>query len=277
MNLLVRHSLAAGTGLALAICGAAIGWGQSETTPTTTTATPTQTAPNQTQAPAPTQTTDSSQTAQPQKTLQMVQAQAQLDNTLDAKKAKQGEPVTAKLEENVQIPNAQELPKNTVLEGHVDQVTPSDHKSDSTLVMTFDKVKLKDGQELPIKATVIAISEPAMAAEGGAMPAQGAMPSSGGGGGAPMGGSVPSGAGAMSGGSSPRMQNSTSPSMNQVQAANGSGEQGQNSGVPDVKLTSSIHEHTSATLTSKGRNVHVPDGTQIELAIGVIPAGVRLQ
>ena len=206
----------------------------------------------------------------------MVQAQAQLDNTLDAKKAKQGEPVTAKLEENVQIPNAQELPKNTVLEGHVDQVTPSDHKSDSTLVMTFDKVKLKDGKELPIKATVIAISEPATAAEGGAMPAQGAPPPSGGGG-APMGGSAPSGSGAMNAGSSPRMQNSTSPSMNQVQAANGSDEQGQNSGVPDVRLTSSIHEHTSATLTSKGRNVHVPDGTQMELAIAVIPAGVHLQ
>ena len=58
----------------------------------------------------------------------------------------------------------QALPKNTVLEGHVDQVQASDHKSDSTMTVTFDKAKLKDGKELPIKATVIAVSEPVMPA-----------------------------------------------------------------------------------------------------------------
>ena len=57
---------------------------------------------------------------QPQRKLQMVPAQATLDHTLDAKKAKQGDPVTAKLAQDVQIPDAQALPRNTVLEGHVD-------------------------------------------------------------------------------------------------------------------------------------------------------------
>ena len=41
----------------------------------------------------------------------------------------------------MQIPDAQALPKNTVLEGHVDQVQASDHKSDSMMVVTFDKAK----------------------------------------------------------------------------------------------------------------------------------------
>ena len=33
------------------------------------------------------------------------------------------------------------------------------------MVVTFDKAKLKDGQELPIKATIIAVSEPALLAQ----------------------------------------------------------------------------------------------------------------
>jgi hypothetical protein len=42
-------------------------------------------------------------------------------------------------------------------------------------------------------------------------------------------------------------------------------------------LQSDIHQQTSATFTSKGKNVHVPDGTQLEVALAVIPAGTRLQ
>jgi hypothetical protein len=28
---------------------------------------------------------------------------------------------------------------------------------------------------------------------------------------------------------------------------------------------------------SKGKNVHVPDGTQMQVALAIIPAGVKLQ
>jgi hypothetical protein len=47
-------------------------------------------------------------------------------------------------------------------------------------------------------------------------------------------------------------------------------------GVPDVQVMSSIRQHSSVTLTSKGKNVHVPDGTQMQVAITVVPAGVRV-
>lgn len=214
-----------------------------------------------------------SQPQQPQRKLQMVPAQVTLDHTLDAKKAKQGEPVTAKLQQNVQIPDAQALPRNTVLEGHVDQVQASENKGDSTMVVTFDKAKLKDGQELPIKATVIAVSQPASMQQSSAgapgQPVSAGAPMSapsGGGGGGPMGGGSSSGA-------------SSTPSqpMNLPQASPGSQQQAQQNGVPDVTLTSSIHDQSSATFTSKGRNVHVPDGTQMEVALTIIPAGVHLQ
>jgi hypothetical protein len=193
---------------------------------------------------------------QGQRTLQMVRAKASLDTTLDAKKAKQGEPVKAKLEEKVQIPNEQALPRNTVLEGQVDQVQPSEHKGDSTIVVTFDKAKLKNGQEVPIKATVLRVSEPALMQEQAA------------GGGAPGGGGG-SMAGASPAPTAPAPLNVPEPGTNAPPPPEG--------GVPGVMLTSDIHRNTSATFTSKGRNVHVPGGTEMQMALAVIPAGVKVQ
>lgn len=213
----------------------------------------------------------SGQGQQPQPTIQMVRAQASLDTTLDAKKAKQGEPVKAKLQEKVQIPNEQALPKNAVLEGQVDQVQASEHRGDSTIVVTFNKVRLKDGQELPIKATVLRVSEPALMQqeEAGGMPGAvpaGEMPSS-----APQGapatgsGSMP---GATPAATTPTPMN-VEPGMNTPPPPTG--------GIPGVMLTSDIHRNTSATFTSKGRNVHVPDGVEMQMALAVIPAGVKVQ
>lgn len=298
MNALKRQSLATGAGLALAVCGGA--WAAAQSQPQSQPA-PTPTQPNtpaQTQQAPPAQpgtpasTSDSQtapngqsqSTAQPQqRTLQMVEVQAELQKTLDAKKDKQGAPVTAKLQNDVDIPNAQRLPKNTVLEGHVDQtqVSPDKHGT-SSLSVTFDKAKLKDGQELPIKATVVAISQPA----NNMVPAQGAppegSPSMGGGGGAPSGG-APSGGGARGGGGSGSMSSGggqsapSTPSepMPSAQSQTAGGSQGGQ--VPGVQLKSDIHQQTSATFLANGKNVHIPGGTQMEVAVTVIPPGTRLQ
>lgn len=249
MHGFVRQLLATGAGAALiVVAGAAAG--------------------------AQTQSSTSDSSAQPQKTIQMVPALASLDHTLDAKKAKQGELVTAKLQKDVNL-SEQNLPRNTVLEGHVDQVQASEHKSDSTVVVTFDKAKLKSGQELPIKATVMEIAEPVNMMQqptgesaGGAMPAAGggSMPS----GGAPRtGGASSSGTAAPSEPAPQPMEPSTQPS--------GTPQQAQRNGVPGVMLQSDIHQQASATFTSKGRNVHLPDGTQMDVALAVIPAGTRIQ
>lgn len=258
MKTLVRHLLAAGAGAAfLAVAGAAAG------------------------AQSPSSSAGSS--AQPQRTIQMIPALATLDHTLDAKKAKQGEAVTAKLEKDVDSAQ-QTLPKNTVLEGHVDQVQPSEHKSDSTVVVTFDKAKLKGGKEVPIKATVLAIAQPAyLQSASMGQPAGGGMPAGGGasagGGGMARGGAAPTG-GATPSGTTPNapaeQQPMAAPNPNQAANAPSNGQVQQN-GVPGVKLQSDIHQKASATFTSRGKNVHLPDGTQIDIALAVIPAGVRLQ
>jgi hypothetical protein len=211
---------------------------------------------------------------QPQRTIQMVPVLASLDHTLDAKKVKQGEPVTAKLQKDVSIPQQEALPKNTVLEGHVDQVQASEHKSDSTVVVTFDKAKLKSGKELPIKATVLAIAQPAyLQQQSMGQPAGSAMPAGGGG---MTGGAAPAG-GATSRGTAPSTPPAQTAPMPAPDQPSGGQQQAQRNGVPGVMLESDIHKPTSATFTSKGKNVHIPDGTQMDVALAVVPAGTRIQ
>lgn len=253
MNGMIRHSLAMAAGASLAFGVGAGAWAQ-----TASSATP----------------ASAGSTTQPAHTLQMVPAVAQLDKTIDAKKAKQGDPVTAKLQKDVQIPDAQNLPKNTVLEGHVDQAQASDHKSDSTVVVTFDKAKLKNGQELPIKATVVAISEPVMMQQNqGAAPASDALPAAGG---APSGGGGPQAGGGSAAGAT-RTESAPQPAAVPQGGGGAPSQATDKNGVPGVTLKSDIHDQSSATFMSKGRNVHVPDGTQMEVALTVIPAGVKLQ
>jgi len=94
---------------------------------------------------------------QPQ-TTQLVEGNAQLDTPINSKSAKQGDVVTAKLTSTVKTPQGVELPRGTKLLGHVDQVTASDAKNASKLVLTFDKAQLKDGKEVAIKATIAGVT-----------------------------------------------------------------------------------------------------------------------
>ncbi|MBX6360400.1 MAG: hypothetical protein IRZ03_10035 [Acidobacterium ailaaui] len=208
------------------------------------------------------------QSASPAKTIQMAPARAVLDHGLDAKKLRQGDAVTAKLQQDVKIPDAPELPKNTVLMGHVDQVQPSEHKSDSLLQITFDKAQLKNGQQLPIKATVMQVAPPMNAmmmdqqADGApaAPMASPAMSS------APSGGTAPGGAQTTA---PPPMPSASMPDQPQAQQ--------QPQGIPGVELKSDIHEQDSATFTAKGKNVHLPEGMQMQMAVAVIPPNVQVK
>jgi hypothetical protein len=211
----------------------------------------------------------------PTKNIQLVGARAWLNKGLDAKKAKQGDPVTAKLQDDVKIPDSVELPKNTVLVGHVDQVQPSQNKSDSTVQVTFDKAQLKNGQQIPIKATIMQIAPPAnaiaMSQAGGADSGGGGMPSapaaSNGGGGGGAGGSMQS--------AQPRPAPSSTVSSGMPDQPQQ--QQGSQPGMTDVALQSDIHQSNSGTFTSKGKNVHLPDGTQMQFAVAVIPANTQVK
>jgi hypothetical protein len=192
-------------------------------------------------------------------TLMMVAARAELRDSINAKKAKQGDVIQAKLRENVKLSDRRELPKDTILEGHVDQVVPSEHKGDSSVVVTFDKAVLNGKDQLPIKATIASIWELPQGVSGGMSPAA-TMP-----GGQMMSGISVSGTAATAG---------MPASMDVPQAGM---DQRSKNPVPGVTLHSDIHEKSSGTFLAKGKNVNVPGGTQIQFELVVIPPGARIQ
>jgi len=199
------------------------------------------------------------QDASGQPTLQMVMARAELKDGINAKKVKQGEAIRARLTDKVKLSNDHELEKDTILEGHVDQVQPSENKGDSTVVVTFDKALVKGGEELPIKATLLKIWEPQEAVSSGMSP-QAAMPQGGG----PM----------QSGVSVSGTQETAHMPMSMDVPQAGMAQGGQP--VRGVTLHSDLHEKSSATFTSSRRNVDVPSGTMMQFELVVIPAGAQL-
>jgi len=86
---------------------------------------------------------------------QLVAANAVLQTAIDAKTAKVGDVVKAKLTSSVQDPGGPELKRNTLLLGHIDQVQPAANHGVSTVVLTFDKAQPKGGQAIPIKTTIV--------------------------------------------------------------------------------------------------------------------------
>ena len=44
--------------------------------------------------------------------------------------------------------------------GHIDKVQPSISGSDSAIGVTFNKIRMKDGREIAVKATILWIGEP---------------------------------------------------------------------------------------------------------------------
>ena len=204
------------------------------------------------------------------KNIQLVSVHAELGKSIDAKKAKPGDAITAKIQDDVKIPGSVDLPRNTVLLGHIDQVQPSENKGDSSVQVTFDKAQLKNGQQLAIKATIMQISAPvsALRNQEAAPGSPGTMPSapasSAGGG---------SGGGMNSPQSTPRPASSSMPSV----VPESSQPSSQQSGIPGIQLQSDIHQSNSAVFTAKKKNVRLDDGTQLQMAIAVIPPNTQIQ
>ena len=88
---------------------------------------------------------------------QLVAANAVLETRIDARTAKAGDAVTAKLTSSVHLPGGMELQRNTLLTGHIDQVQAAVNDGVSTVVLTFDKAQPKDGQAIAIKSTILGI------------------------------------------------------------------------------------------------------------------------
>src|SRR5215475_13090699 len=85
-------------------------------------------------------------------------ANAVLSQSIDAKKNKPGDPVTARTTEATKSDGKVVIPKGAKLVGHVTEAKArTKGQSESTLGVVFDKAVLKSGEEVPLNMTVQAI------------------------------------------------------------------------------------------------------------------------
>jgi hypothetical protein len=223
---------------------------------------------------------------------------AVLSGSLDAKKAKPGDPVTAKTTEPTSTPDHGNLPKGTRLLGHVTEAKAAGSgEGQSVLAFTFDRAVLKDGREVPIHSTVRAL-----AAADGAVSSSGSESMSGGGARSAMGngagglggtssavgglgataggalGGAAGGAGRVTGGAAGSMGSTLGASSRALKggadAVGGLDARGMLSseshgvfGMKDVNLSQQAAGGSSAMITSASRNIRLESGTRILMSV----------
>ncbi|MFZ0199429.1 MAG: hypothetical protein WB523_10890 [Candidatus Sulfotelmatobacter sp.] len=86
---------------------------------------------------------------------------AELTKSVDAKRAKVGDRVTARfVEDFLPYTNDAPAPRGLRVVGHVAEVSLRHGESASKIGITFDKIILRNGTEVPIKLTIQAIGRP---------------------------------------------------------------------------------------------------------------------
>ena len=198
---------------------------------------------------------------------------ATLNSSIDSKKAKPGEQITAHTTEAVKSSDGRIiLPNGTKLIGHVTQASARGNgQQQAMLALQFDKAVLKDKQEMPLNVVIQAIAAPAQQASSSAYGGSG-----GGGAGAP--GTSPSNNPSMSGSRGGRPEGT--PAGEPYPSANSNGAPGgePNSagplpsnmrgvyGLDGVKISANANGE-GTVLTSSAKNVHLDGGTRLLLAV----------
>lgn len=182
--------------------------------------------------------------------IHMVGILADMQKTVDAKKAKPGEMFTAKTIYAATLNDGTVVPKGSLFEGHVVSATPSEHHSDSTLVVTIDKLKLKDGKEIPVKAVVMNVSSLLSACSGCGFTQDSDLKSQ-------------------------RIQGGPAqlPDGEESQVS----KQRRGNSIQGLTVTSSVTGSDSGTFTQKKKNVHLDNEDELGLGVAVVPKGVILE
>ncbi|MGB6461351.1 MAG: hypothetical protein WBG02_15415 [Candidatus Acidiferrum sp.] len=190
---------------------------------------------------------------------------AELNSSLDSKKAKAGDKVEAHTTEAMEYGGKVIVPKGAKLEGRVTEATArSKGDSGSTLAIQFDKAIAKKGEEIPLNVVLLAVAAPQPVSFSG----------SAGPGSDPM-----NGVGASAAGGSPMGVGKPQPPPNQTPNAapvdaemttNGSGPLPVTSrgvyGLKGLKLMMTTTKSGQTTvLTSDGKDVRLESGTRLLL------------
>lgn len=200
----------------------------------------------------------------------------ELNKSIDAKKAHQGDPIEAKIDQDMLSNGKIVIPRNSKVMGHVTEAKASTHDSkDSMLGIVFDKISVKGGPEVPLSATVQGIGAPiSMNVNGGYGDDMGAPSQSnpsGMNGSSPMGGG---GSASNSASGSATMGGAQNAGMGGIPQDAGTANGGHRieplartfQGVSGLKgLSLSQGKMQDSVVTSPERNVKLDSGTQILL------------
>jgi len=194
--------------------------------------------------------------------IQAASLSAELTKSIDTKKAKTGDQITARTTSDAKLPNGAVLPKGTKLLGNVIEVSAkSKEQKSSHLVISLNRAEIKDGQDMPIHAAVTSISAPAppqsvdmpLASSGGMTPGTSPIGNAG------VGGAATSGAPMPGSQSIPETQPQVQPgavlrsARDKVPVGN----------MPNVMLSAPTTADSAAVLDAENQNISLQSGTTL--------------
>ena len=212
---------------------------------------------------------------------------AELTKSIDARKAKQGDPVEARVRNDVKQDGKVVIRRGSKLIGHVTQAqAKAKGDTQSALGIMFDRVQGKGGETMDVHAAIQAIAAPrasAMADEG--TMAGGEMSGPAGGAGMPQGGGGALGGVGNTVGGAARTAGDVGSAAGQS-AAGAAGAAGQTvggaaagagsatgtaagvTGLPGVQISNQLSNSTNGSvLVSNDKNLHLDSGTQMVLRV----------
>jgi len=90
----------------------------------------------------------------------------ELTNSLDSKKLKEGDPVTARITADLHMRSGETIPRGSKLTGHVTEAKArSKGDPQAALGITFDKITIPHGKDIPIKGVLQAVG-PSLSSSG---------------------------------------------------------------------------------------------------------------
>lgn len=202
--------------------------------------------------------------------------QVELTKSLDAKNAKPGEEVTARLMQDVKSNGNVVLPKGSKVIGHVAEAQPRDKQhTESRLALVFDKAVAKGGQEMKLTTALAAVALPVQSPPSAASNDNLSVPQSMGSSSNQMGGTSSGGAARSAGGGSlPGTMDSSASGVIQADAdkspaGNANATQGSSSkAVPGSQGLSLTQEASGmGVMTSTSHTVKLESGTQLLLRV----------
>ena len=198
----------------------------------------------------------------------------QLTKTIDAKKAKTGDPVEAKVIQDMKSTNGEVLvPRDTKITGHVVEAQArSKDQKESQLAIVFDHAGIKNGPEMQMPMSIQAIiappgmNNPNNGGDNAAAPSPGLSP----------GGNMPGG------GRAPGMSGSSAPMNNPPNTPNNNNEGNQTNnsrppitgntqgviGISNLSLSVPGNGSQGSLVTSDKGNVKLESGTLMLLRVG---------